>query len=306
MKFSTSALLISAALATIASAAPLTADAQVNVKTGPVLSKRCMDCTHTDGIALDIIVKASADHYSTIAQAHLNNLMTDMEAAKVTSGAENLPEEKALLNVAVQAKIDQAKEACTPEALAPIIKATVSSDANLDVAWSKEEEIKNKMAELDLMITKLMLERIQVNIDAELLSKDCTEKMTNTEIAPAPAAPPAPEPAPVEAIPEPAPVEAIPEPAPVEAPAPVPAPASGPQPGIDVAASVDSKYVCRSGCRDSADANSVLSLRVNLENEFKPRLNQFYVQEVPKECEEKRESLLGGVLKLVAELKVNA
>ncbi|KAF9346786.1 hypothetical protein BGX26_001705, partial [Mortierella sp. AD094] len=92
-----------------------------------------------------------------------------------------------------------------------------------------------------------------------------------------------------------------PEPAPAEAPAP-----TGSKAGIDVAASVDSKFVCKSGCKDSNDAKTVLSLRVNLEREFEPRLDHFYVQEVPRECEEKRGSLLGGVLKLVADLNVNA
>ncbi|KAG0271168.1 hypothetical protein BGZ95_001060 [Linnemannia exigua] len=262
-----------------------------------------------------LIVKASADHYSTIAHARLDNLMSEIQTAKVTSGAQDLPQEKAALSVAVQTKIDEAKKACSPDVLAPAIKATVAADANLDIPWSKKEEIEKKMAELDAKITQLMLERIQANINAELLSKDCTEKMTNTEIAPAP--PAAPEAAPA---PAPAPVEApAPAPAPVEAPAPAPAtPAAaepctsctsttgGAQAGIDVAASVDSKFVCKTGCKDSNDAKNVLTLRVNLESELTPRLDHFYQQEVPTACTENRETLLGGVLNLIANLNVNA
>ncbi|KAF9347102.1 hypothetical protein BGX26_001396, partial [Mortierella sp. AD094] len=150
MKFSASALLISAALATIASAVPLVAQVQANANTH-IIAKRCADCTHTDGVALDIIVKASADHYSSIAQTRLNTLMAEIETAKVTSGTQDLPQEKAMLNVAIQTK------------------ATVASDTSLDVAWSKKEEIEKKMVELDAMITKLILERIQANINAELL-----------------------------------------------------------------------------------------------------------------------------------------
>ncbi|KAF9103750.1 hypothetical protein BGX27_010391 [Mortierella sp. AM989] len=289
MKISTSALLVSAALATIASAIPLDVHAKAKVD-ARLLTKRCVDCTNTDGAALDIIIQASAVHYSSIAQQRLNGLMTTIEtSAKVTSGTQDMQQEKNLLNVAVQANVEQAKEACTPEALAPVIKATVASDASLDVAWSKKEEIEKKMVELDAMITKLMLERIQANINAEILSKDCTEKMTNTRIAPAPAVAPAP--------------------VPVQAPQLEAAPActdcDGPKAGIDVAASVDSKFVCKSGCKDSDDANTVLSLRINLENEFKPHVDDFD-KEVPKDCEEKRGSLLGNVLSLVAKLNVNA
>ncbi|KAF9124494.1 hypothetical protein BGX30_000917 [Mortierella sp. GBA39] len=308
MKFTAATLLISAALAAVASAAPLANS--VNILQGTATAthtivKRCGDCTHNDGLALDIIVKASADHYSTIAHTRLDNLMAEIQTAKVTSGAQDLPQEKAALNVAVQLKIDEAKKACSPEVLAPAIMATVTSDANLDVAWSKKEEIEKKMAELDVKITRLMLERIQANINAELLSKDCTEKMTNTEIVPAPAEAPAPAPAPAEApAPAPAPAE-VPAPAPAPAEAPSPAPA-GAQAGIDVAASVDSKFVCKTGCRDSNDAKNVLTLRVNLESELTPRLDHFYQQEVPTACTENRETLLGGVLNLIANLNVNA
>ncbi|KAG0021469.1 hypothetical protein BGZ80_002324 [Entomortierella chlamydospora] len=160
--------------------------------------------------------------------------------------------------------------------LAPIIKASVASDSNLDVARSKKEEIKKKMVKLDAIITKLMLERIQANINAELLSKDCTEKMTNTEIALA-----------LEFAPDEAPA---PEPTPTEAPVPNPASLKG---GIDVAASVDSKVVCKSECEDTNDAKTALSLRMNPEREFEPHLDRLYVQEIPKECEEKHELHLG-------------
>lgn len=338
MKFLTSALLISAALATLVSAAPFIPDDDITIlKTDAldnihILNKRCADCTHTDGQALDLIVQASADHYSTIAHKHLDNLMIEIETAKVTSGNQELPQEKAALNVAVQIKIDEAKKACAPEALAPAIKATVIANSNMDVPWSKKEEIEKKMAELDILITNLVLDRIQAQVNAEDLSKDCTEKMTNTDLVPAPATPapapeaaPAPAPAPAE-VPAPAPAPASAEPAPVapapETPAPAPAapapePAaaqpcaectnpSGAQAGIDVKASVDPKFVCKSGCKDSADAHTVLTLRVNLENEFQPRLTHFYQQEVPTACTENRSSLLGGVLSLIANLNVEA
>ncbi|KAF9921474.1 hypothetical protein FBU30_008469 [Linnemannia zychae] len=329
MKFTTATLLVSSAFAAIASAAPLlnNVDIQNTATVEQTLTKRCTECTHTDGIALDIIVKASADHYSTIAHARLDNLMSEIKTADVTSGNQDLPQEKAALNIAVQTKIDEAKEACSPEVLAPAIKATVTADATFDVPWSKKEEIEKKMAALDAKITQLMLERIQNSINAELLSKDCTEKMTNTEIAPAPA--PAPAPEPVEApAPTPAPVEApSPAPAPAEASAPTPAPVEAPTPvqataadqpctsctsttdvqaGIDVAASVDSKFVCKSGCKDSDDAKNVLSLRVNLESELTPRLDHFYKQEVPAACTETRQTLLGGVLNLIDNLNISA
>src|SRR5690349_7817802 len=117
MKFIAATLLISAALAAVASAAPLAnnidtlnaASAKHNIV------KRCGDCTHNDGLALDTIAKVSADHYSTIAHARLDNLMSEIETAKVTSGAQDLPQEKAALSIAVQTKIDEAKKACSPE-----------------------------------------------------------------------------------------------------------------------------------------------------------------------------------------------
>ncbi|GJJ70871.1 hypothetical protein EMPS_03221 [Entomortierella parvispora] len=343
MKF-TSILLISAALAVVANAAPLstkspvTIDATrkgISVALAPLISKRCDDCTNQDGVALDLIVKTSADHYSVIAHSRLDGLMNEIQTAKVTSGTEDMPKEKKLLTVTIQTQIDEAKKACSPEALQSVIKATVTSDSNFDIPWSKEEEVEKKMADLDMAITKAVLDRIQATVNAESLSKDCTEKMTNTEIVPAPApeetpAPVADDPAPETEAPAPetpAPAPDTPAPAP-EAPAPAPeaeastpdaaqVPASepceessskenGPQAGIDVAASVDHKFVCKTGCKDSEDAHTVLSLRVNLENELKPRLDHFYDQEVPTACTEKRKSLLDGVLNILSRLRIDA
>ncbi|KAF9319973.1 hypothetical protein BG003_007658 [Podila horticola] len=322
MKFTSSILLISAALA-LASAAPLVVpNGHIADLSNRVLTKRCIDCTNKDAVALDIIVQASANHYSNIAHVRLDSLLSEIQTAKVTSGSQDLPQEKAALTVAVQTKIDEAKKACAPEALALAIRNTVTSNANMDVPWSKKEEIERNMVELDIMITKLMLDLIQDNINAERLSKDCTEQMTNTQIAPAPApapeAAPAPAPAPEVAAPAPAPEAApAPAPAPVAAPAPAPAPEAAPAPvtaapapgskqaGIDVAADVDSKYVCKSGCKDTQDAKNVLSLRVTLENQFEPRLDHFYNQEVPTDCTQQRNSLLGGVLELVAKIHVD-
>ncbi|KAG0336373.1 hypothetical protein BG000_006630 [Podila horticola] len=305
MKFTSSILLISAALA-LASAAPLVVpNGHIADLSNRVLTKRCIDCTNKDAVALDIIVQASANHYSNIAHVRLDSLLSEIQTAKVTSGSQDLPQEKAALTVAVQTKIDEAKKACAPEALALAIRNTVTSNANMDVPWSKKEEIERNMVELDIMITKLMLDRIQDNINAERLSKDCTEQMTNTQIAPAPA--PAPDAAPApEAAPAPAPAP-VAAPAPEAAPAPVtaaPAPGSK-QAGIDVATDVDSKYVCKSGCKDTQDAKNVLSLRVTLENQFEPRLDHFYNQEVPTDCTQQRNSLLGGVLELVAKIHVD-
>ncbi|KAF9571006.1 hypothetical protein EC968_001091 [Mortierella alpina] len=335
MKFSASALLISAALAVIATAAPLSEALNDPLATTQILSKRCAECTQVDGVALDFIVKESANHYSNIAQARLDNLLSDIKAAKVTSGAEELPQEKEMLSTTVQIQIEGAKRDCAPEALAPAIKDVVTSQATFDIPWSKKEEIEKKLAELDVAITKLMLERMQNRINAELLSKDCTEKMTETVIAPAPpgpvavdapappvapAAPAAPE-TPAATVPEtpaatvpetpaPAAVPETPAPAP-EAPAPAPAPeapapAPAAQPGIDVAASVDPKYVCKSGCTDSQDAKKVLSIRVDIQKALGDRFDTFYVQEVPAACTEQRSSLLGNVLSVVATLNVNA
>ncbi|KAF9379154.1 hypothetical protein CPC16_010902 [Podila verticillata] len=396
MKLSISSLLISAAIATVAFATP-SSDTHVDV-TANVLNNHCAECTQADSHALDVIVTASASHFSKIAHVRLDNLMAEMSLASVTSGAEEMPKEKALLMVAVQTKINDAKIASMPHALAPAIKATVEANADLNIPWSQKDQVEKKMIDLNLLITNLVLDRIQAVINAELLSKDCAEKMTNTEIVPAPvaapetlAAPapvteaPAPvteAPAPVQEAPAPvaeapapvteapapateAPAPATEAPAPVqeapapvaeapapvtEAPAPVQeapvpvaeAPASAPealtpgpessvpapeasapapetieaystepcenkpfiQAGIDVAADVDPKFVCKTGCKDSNDANVVLNLRVNLEKEFEPRLEHFYKQEVPTACDDERSSLLGGVLGLLSNLKI--
>ncbi|KAF9325960.1 hypothetical protein BG006_010573 [Podila minutissima] len=358
MKLSISSLLISAAIAAAASADPAS-DAHVDV-TANILGN-CADCTQADLHALDVIVSASANHYSKIAHVRLDNLMKEMSAASVTDGTEELPKEKALLIVAVQAKINDAKIACMPHALAPTIMTTIEAHADLHIPWSQKDQVEKKMADLNLLITDLVLDRIQADINAELLSKECAEKMTNTEIVPVPVAapeiPPAPAPiteapapiteapapiteAPVPVTEAPAPIQE--EPAPItdtpgpitEAPAPIqeaPAPvieASTPvtevpapespvectqpcedkpftQVGIDVLADVDPKFVCKTGCKDSKDANVVLKLRVNLEKEFEPRLEHFYKQEVPTACNDERSSLLGGVLGLLSNLRVN-
>ncbi|KAG0336568.1 hypothetical protein BG004_007993 [Podila humilis] len=369
MKFSASILLISVALATVASAAPLAhinVNANANVPVSKMSKRHCGDCTHKDAAALDVIVRASALHYADIAHVHLDKLMDEINTAKVTSNNQELAKEKALLSITVQAKIDEAKEACNSEALEPMIMATVTADPNLDIPWSKKDEVEKKMAELDIKITNLVLDRIQANINAELLSKACAEKMTMTQISPAPIAAveseaeapaptietpapapespapapespapapetpaPAPEtPAPVPETPAPvpetpAPVPETPAPVPEVAPVPVPATvpvANGdasfqeeavPEPnnetangglrvGIDVvAADVDPKYVCQSGCKDSNDAKQVLNLRVTLENELSPRLEHFYTKEVPTACTEKRVSLLHRVLSII-------
>ncbi|KAF9154540.1 hypothetical protein BG015_000684 [Linnemannia schmuckeri] len=376
MKFTSSILLISTAIASVVTAAPLTGHATGSVNfpnnvhgnanayfaRTPII-KRCGDCTYKDDAALDAIIKASADHYADIAHARLDNLMREIATAKVTSGTEELPEQKALLTSTVQSKIDDAKKACTSEELVPAIKDAVTADANLDVAWSKQEnkDLEKIMAELDAMIMKMVLDRIQENVNAELLSKDCAEKMTNTEIVLAPETPaPAPEllsddcteemtntgiapapgtpapaleslatapetlapaseaPTPVPETPAPAPeaLAPVPEtparapetPAPApETPAPVPENTdnNGLKDGIDVAANVGPKFVCKSGCRDAQDAKNVLSLLENLENELKPLLDHFYAEEVPTACEERRPSLVGGVLNLLSGLGHN-
>lgn len=360
MRFTFSILLISVAIASVTTAIPLTSQATGDVDfsnapegnahayfaRAPFTKRACSGCAHKDGAALDVIIKAAADHYADIAHARLDNLMRDIATAKVTSGTEALPKEKALLTITVQSNIDNAKKACTSKELVPMIKAAVAADANLDVAWSKQEdqELKKKVAELEVKITQLVLDRIQANINAELLSKDCTEMMTNTEIALAPeipavasetpaSVPETPSPVPAALTPAPeattpaleAPAAASENPASVpETPAPspeTPAPApetlipvpentnnkdfNGLKVGIDVAANVDPKFVCKSGCNDSQDAKNVLSLRVNLENELKPRLDHFYSEEVPTAYEEKSISLLDGVLSLLSGLRVN-
>ncbi|KAG0208459.1 hypothetical protein BGX28_000597 [Mortierella sp. GBA30] len=203
MKFSPSIILISAAIAAIASAAPLVGQsaASVDVAIFPTMSNACADCTSKDQSALNIIVKTSADHYANIAQGQLDNLMREFEAAKVTNGSEDLPSEQKTLTVTVQSTIDEAKQACAPEALAPVILAIVTADPNLNIPWSKQDLAESKMAALDIAITKMILHRMQAILNAQSLSKDCTEKITNTEIMPI-----------TEVVPAPAPVTEIQKP----------------------------------------------------------------------------------------------
>ncbi|KAF9082032.1 hypothetical protein BGX23_000178, partial [Mortierella sp. AD031] len=204
MKFTSSILLISAAIASVATAAPLAGqiignvnianralvNANVILGVDPI-AKLCDDCTHKDDTALNVIVKASADHYADICYARLDNPMREIATAKVTSGTEELPKEKILLTIAVQSKIDDAKKACTSEEIVPAIKDAVAADNNLDIDWSKQQdkELEKKMAELEVKVTQLVVDRIQAIINAESLSKDATEKMTNTDIVPAPETP---------------------------------------------------------------------------------------------------------------------
>ncbi|KAI7819143.1 hypothetical protein BC939DRAFT_460873 [Gamsiella multidivaricata] len=196
MKFSTCALLISAAIATVASAAPMAARVpthtgtrtKANIGSSSVIAKRhCGECSHKDQEALDLIIDVSAKHYANIAQTRLDDLVRDLTTSRVTSSTKGLGKKKSVLDTTIQSNIEKAKEDCSSEALARVIKTTVTSDADMDIPWSKEEEVEKIMMELDSKITQVMLEHIQTNINAEDLSKDCTEKMTNTEIAPAPA-----------------------------------------------------------------------------------------------------------------------
>ncbi|KAF9420291.1 hypothetical protein BGZ94_009170 [Podila epigama] len=330
MKFSALTVLISFALAVVASAAPLleTANANVNVFSNSIAKRNCAECTQSDVTALDLILKASADHYADIARIHLDGLMQDINSAKVTSGEQDLPKEKALLSAAVQAKIDAAKKACSSEELLPAIKVSVNADTNLNIPWSNKDQVDKKLADLDVKITKILLDRIQTNINAEILSKDCTEKMTNTVITPAPAGPTTVDNEPSSQGPESSNATPVSEEAPsVASPPETPTPTeSTPQPvpensdnnskdinnssnnnnetiqaGIHVAApSVDPKYVCKSGCQNSKEAKLVLNLRVTLENELTPRLETFYNKEVPTACTDKRVTLLDRVLSLLA------
>ncbi|KAG0237337.1 hypothetical protein BGW42_001257 [Actinomortierella wolfii] len=343
MKFTP--LLISAALAIVATAAPLSnvnVDAHADISAHPI-TKRCNECTQTDGIALDLIVKSTADHFAEIAVKRLDSLNAEIQTAKVTSNNVELPQEKTALTVTVQAKIDAAKKACSPEELAPVIKATVATDGSLDIPWSQKskDEVEQKLVELNVKVTKLVVDRIQANINADVLSKECTENMTNTKIEPAPEDTPFKEDsAPEEAAPskdtsapsqdnsapsqdtsasEPAADPATDAPADSTSQESVPAtdgsatyqqPSEESKPdlkaGIDVAADVDSKYVCKSGCVDSEDAKHVLALRVNLEGVLAPRIDHFVQKEIPSDCNEKRNGLLDAVLNLLDGLKVNA
>ncbi|KAF9115352.1 hypothetical protein BGX27_008121 [Mortierella sp. AM989] len=312
MKFTKSILLISAAVATIASANPLVDRALVDSGVSTFIQRR------SDTPALDALVKIYSDHYSDIALVHLNILSDEMEAAKVTSGTEELPEEKALLTAAVNAKIDQAKEDCSPDVLGPLIEATIRAETGSDdVQWANKEEAERKLLDIDAKVAELVVNRIQVNINAELLSKDCTEKMTNTEIVPAeepfsaesvgsePEAP-----APISEEPEPEAPALIPEETAPETPAPVleavPSGCTKDSSGINICVDINAnigKLVCKSGCKDANDAKIVLDLYINLEKEFKPRLEHFYDKDIPTATEEKRPSLITSVLNL---LNINA
>ncbi|KAI1316510.1 hypothetical protein EDD11_009923 [Mortierella claussenii] len=188
MKFSAFILLISAAIATITSAAPVSVQSlnRFNTITNTNVVKRCADCTHKDNTALDMIAKTSADHYAEIAHARLDDLLREIQTVKVTSGEKELPKEKAMLLYTFKSTIEKAKQDVTSEVLAPVIKKTVTADAKLDIPWANKDEVAKKLADLDATLTQMVMERIKTNVNAESLSKDCTERMTNTELAPAP------------------------------------------------------------------------------------------------------------------------
>ncbi|KAF9347057.1 hypothetical protein BGX26_001434, partial [Mortierella sp. AD094] len=134
---------------------------------------------------------------------------------------------------------------------------------------------------------------------------EATEEPASEAPAPVPEEVPVPEPEPTEPAPEAS--APIPEEAPApETPAPVPEAApkgcTKGKGGINICVNVDAnvnKFTCKSGCKDAKDAKVVLDLRVNLEKEFKPRLDHFYEQEVPTAYEQKRKSLLDSVLGLL-------
>ncbi|KAF9404679.1 hypothetical protein BGZ76_006851, partial [Entomortierella beljakovae] len=249
MKFTKSILLATAAMAAIASAAPLvnqTPNDVNTVVTTNALGKR------DDTAAINAIVQISANHYADIAKINLDNLLNDIDAAKVTSGKDELPNEKTLLSLAVKANIEKAKQDCSAESLKPLIKATVKAETGSDSQWEDKDKATKLLVDIDVKITEILNQCLKVNINADVLSKDCTEKMTNTEIEPInaepinnepepEAAPETPEPAPetteskpevVEPVTEPEAVEPEPEaePIPEEAPAPVPEEALAPVP----------------------------------------------------------------------------
>ncbi|KAG0004500.1 hypothetical protein BGZ79_009032 [Entomortierella chlamydospora] len=243
-------------------------------------------------------VKLTISHYSNIANSRLEGLLGDMKVAKVTSGSEDPP------------------------------KATIEAETDLDDKWADNEETKRKLLDLDAKLMKLIQDRIQVNVNAGLLSKDCIEKMTNIETAPAeeplnaesvePEAakeliPEAPTPVPEETpVPKPEAIEPAPDaPPPVLEEAPTPeTPALEPKLHLRVAprariclnvdANIDLKFVCKSGCKGAKDARFVLDRRVDLEKKFKSRLGKFYEQGIPTECEKKRTSLVDSVLDLLS------
>ncbi|KAF9560458.1 hypothetical protein EC968_006199 [Mortierella alpina] len=288
MKFSASILLISAALATIASAAPLIEIVDIN--TAPAAPSLCSGCTSQDQSALNVIVQASADHYADIAQDRLDGLMREMETAKVTSGSAELPKEKATLTLTVQSRINDAKKACAPEALAAAIHAAIADDASLNIPWSKSEQAKRKMDDLNVVVERIILDLIQKHVSAQRLANDITQSMTKTVIEPIPetAAP----------VPE--------SPAPTSAPAPVPETAI-PAAGNDVAAGIGLKFMCISGCGDAEDANTVLALRDDLERQLTPRFQYLANKEIPAACSQSRSSLWDSIRKLLdsLDIKVN-
>ncbi|KAF8942056.1 hypothetical protein BGZ46_006838, partial [Entomortierella lignicola] len=160
------------------------------------------------------------------------------------------------------------------------------------------------LAALDIKVEKLISRLIRDKLNAKSLSKDCTEKMTGTQIAPAE------DPlndGSVETEPEaPEVLEDTPEfpedtPAPDTDPVPkAPAPkkktsrCSASKSGINTCGT--KRYVCKSGCNNDQDAKVVLDLRANLENELQPRLSLFFNQEIPTACADKSPTLLDNVL----------
>ncbi|KAG0004506.1 hypothetical protein BGZ79_009039 [Entomortierella chlamydospora] len=247
MKIAKSTLLISIMIATNASAVPLTPN---------LLSRR------GDNPIVNAIVKVTAGHCFDIANPR----------------SPELPKEKALLDVAIKAKIDQAKKDCSLEALEPLIKATIEAETDSDDKWADNEETKKKkLLDLNVKIANLILDRIQANVNAELLSKDCTEiapaeeplSAESAELEPGATEEPAPE-APTTASEE---TLATPESC-IKG-------KGGINICLNVDANIDPKFVSKSGCKDAKDAKFVLDLRVNLEKTFEPHLDHFHKQEVP-------------------------
>ncbi|KAF9153260.1 hypothetical protein BGX21_003814 [Mortierella sp. AD011] len=288
MKLDKTIPLIPIAVATVVPADPLEpANVGAAVVANP-LSRR------DDNPTLRAIVKLTTGHYSDIANLRLGGLLGDMKAVKVTSGSEDLPKERALLNIAVKAGIERL--------LTATIEAETDSNDN-----SADEKNKRKLLGLDAKLVKLIQNRIQVNNNVELLSKECIEKMTKIEIAPAEESLNAEsvesEPATValapvheEAlVPEP---EVI-EPAYSEVPThvlEVPAPeAQTLEPKVAPEGCIMGRV---SGCKGAKDAKIVISLHADLEKKIKSRLGKFYEQEVLTECE-KCTSLVGDVLDLL-------
>ncbi|KAI1313872.1 hypothetical protein EDD11_002443 [Mortierella claussenii] len=134
MKFSTSIPLISAALASIASVAPVMDKSSSHIMAVAALSsnvvKRCAECTHQNSAALNLVVKPFADRYANNANVHLHNLMRELATASIT----------------------------------------VETEKTLIV--------------LDTRLTKLVVGCIQAITNAEQLSKNYTEMITSTGIAP--------------------------------------------------------------------------------------------------------------------------